>query len=100
MSSVNATPITVTYLWRHPVPTSAAWWPSLVCLAVATIGVNVMTSVVLMAEKSLQTTLYTYLTSLTVCDVIGSMVVTVSAAVRTAFGQSQFRCILTASVCC
>jgi len=88
-SSHNDTPITVTFLWRHPVPSSAAWWPCLVCLSVAAVGVNVVTWVVLMLEKSLQTTLYTYLTSLAVCDVIGMSVVTPIAAARTSFGQSQ-----------
>ena len=87
-SSDNATPINVTYLWRHPVPSPAGWWPPcLACLAATTVVVNLATFVVLMAERSLQTTLYAYLTSLTVCDVIGSSVVTPIAAARTAFGQ-------------
>jgi len=84
----NDTPISVT-LWRHPVPNSAAWWPCLICLAVAAVAINVVTCLVLMLEKSLQTTLYTYLTSLAVCDVIGLALIPPVAAARTAFGQSQ-----------
>jgi len=84
--SYNATPASMLYLWRHPVPISSAWWPGLVGLAVAAGGFNVLTCVVLVIDKSLQTTLYVYLTSLAVCDVVGSAVVTVIAAARTSFG--------------
>jgi len=105
-SSVNATPFT--YLFqRHPVPSSVAWWPclvclaslppfytqrwtsrSLVCLALVSVVVNVLTCVVLATERSLQTTLYAYLTSLSVADVIGSSLVTPIMAARTSLGQS------------
>jgi len=87
-SSDNDTPIGVTYLLRHPVPSSPTWWPGLLCLTVAAVGINVVTGVVLVLEKSLQTTLYSYLTSLAVCDVIGLSVVIPIAAVRTSSGQS------------
>jgi len=90
-SSNNATPTAVTYLWRHPVPSSAGWWPCLACMAVTGVGVNVVTCVVLMLERSLQTTVYTYLTSLTICDVIGSAVVNLTAAARTSVGQSHIK---------
>jgi len=88
-SSDNATPTAVTYLWRHPVPSSAAWWPCLACMAATAVGINVVTCVVLMLERSLQTTLYTYLTSLAICDVIGSAVVSLIVGARTSVGQLQ-----------
>lgn len=88
-SSDNATPIGVTYLFqRHSVPSSMAWWPCLVCLALTSVVVNIVTCVVLTIERSLQTTLYAYLTSLTFADVIGSSVVTPIMAARTSLGQS------------
>jgi len=94
-SSENATPFGVTYLFhRHPVPSSDVWWPCLVCLALASVAVNLVTCLVLTSERSLQTTLYTYLTSLAVADVIGSSLVTPIMAVRTSIGQSSFRMTL------
>jgi len=63
-SSVNDTPVGVTYLLRHPVPTSLtyllrhavpsspAWWPCLLCLTVATVGVNVVTAVGVVCSSS------------------------------------------------
>ena len=88
-SSDNAsTPLAVTYLLsqRHAVPISAAWWPYLVCLALTSVVVNLVTCAVLVLERSLQTTVFTYLTSLTVADVIGSSVVTPIMAARTSLG--------------
>jgi len=48
-----------------------------------------VTCVVLVLERSLQTTVYTYLTSLCVADVLGSSVVTPIMAARTLLGQSR-----------
>jgi len=97
-SPVNATHVDVTYLWLHAVPSSAAWWSCLVCMAVATIGVNVVTCLVLMVDRSLQTTLYTYLTSLTISDVIGSALVTVIVAVRTSLMHGQYQILHNATL--
>ena len=87
-SSGNGTPFggVIYSFQRHAVPASAAWLPCLVGLALTSVVLNVITCVVLTLERSLQTTLYTYLTSLTVADVVGSSVVTPILAVRTSLG--------------
>jgi len=85
-SSDNATPFGICWQ-RHLVPSSVAWWPCLVCLAVTTAILNLVTCVALTVDRSLHTTLYTYLTSLAVADVIGSSVVTPIMAARTSLGK-------------
>jgi hypothetical protein len=53
-----------------------------------TLAVNVITCLALVAERALQTTLYTYLASLAACDVIGAAIVTPLAAASLYFGRS------------
>jgi len=70
----------VTSLWRHPVP-AGSWWPEAVWL-LPPVGLfstllNAVTLCALVTERALQTTLYTYLASLCVSDVIGAIVVVV-----------------------
>ena len=87
-SSTNTTPIT--HLWLHPPPASEVWLTCLVCLALLGVIVNLVTCVVLVIGRSLQTTLYSYLTSLGVADVImSSVVIPICAAKTLLIGQSH-----------
>jgi hypothetical protein len=56
-----------------------------------TLAVNVITCLALIAERALQTTLYTYLASLAACDVIGAAIITPLAAASLYYGRSTAR---------
>jgi len=80
----------------HRSPTSVLSWYivtpgaaiAMIPFGLMTLIVNVITCLGLIAERALQTTLYTYLASLAACDVIGAAVITPLAAASLYYGRA------------
>ena len=79
----------------HRSPTSVLSWyivtpgaaAAMIPFGLLTLVVNVITCLALIAERALQTTLYTYLASLAACDVIGAAIITPLAAASLYYGR-------------
>jgi hypothetical protein len=70
--------------WYISTPGAAV---AMIPLGLLTATVNAVVCLALVAERALQTTLYTYLASLAACDVIGAVIVTPLAAAALYYGM-------------